>query len=334
MMQPINDNLLKLTELLNDGEYHDGTSIGEVLKMTRAGVWKLIKKLEQYDIPFTSVKGKGYRLNAPLILLDPQKITRLLANEAVYIEVFEKVESTQYLKKYLPEKKEIQVCIAEMQSQGRGRLSRQWYSPFGKNIYMSLLYPFQKDISELSGLSLVIALALCHAIESLIAPKEKIGIKWPNDMIVAAQKIAGILIEIQAESHGFCQAIIGIGVNVNMQEIADENITQSWSSLQKLSGYYLDRNVICAELIHQVLLYLERFSSAGLAVFIEEWQQRDVLYQQPITVISGNQEYSGLGHGIDAHGHLLLKMTDGSMQSFSSGDTTLKKFIDEMKTRQ
>jgi BirA family biotin operon repressor/biotin-[acetyl-CoA-carboxylase] ligase len=325
MTQTISDNLLKLTELLNDGEYHDGTSIGEALQMTRAGVWKLIKKLEQYDVPLTSVKGKGYRLDAPLILLDPKKITRLLANETVYLEVFEKVESTQHLKRYLPEKKDISVCIAEMQSQGRGRLNRQWHSPFGKNIYLSLLYPFQKDISELSGLSLVISLALCHTIETVMGSKEKIEIKWPNDMVVAAQKIAGILIEIQAESHGFCQAIIGMGVNVNMQKMNDGNITQAWSSLQKLYGNYLDRNVICAELIRQLLLYLERFSSFGLAAFIEEWRQRDVLYQQPVTLISGNQEYSGIGHGIDAQGHLLLKMVDGSIQSFSSGDTTLKK---------
>ena len=62
------------------------------------------------------------------------------------------------------------------------------------------------------------------------------GIKWPNDMVVAAQKIAGILIEIQAESNGFCQAIIGIGVNVNKQEAEDDKTTQAWSSLQQLSG--------------------------------------------------------------------------------------------------
>jgi BirA family biotin operon repressor/biotin-[acetyl-CoA-carboxylase] ligase len=321
----MSDTLLKLADLLSDGEYHDGTSIGQILQITRADVWKLIKKLEHYNVPLTFVKGKGYRLNAPLILLDPQKITYLLANEAVQIEVFEKVESTQYLKKYMQKKKDIQVCIAEMQSQGRGRLNRQWHSPFGQNIYLSLFYPFQKGISELSGLSLVIGLALCHVIENVIGAKEKIGIKWPNDMVVANQKIAGILIEIQAESNGFCQSIIGIGLNVNMQEANDKNITQTWSSLQKLSGTYVDRNAVCAELIHKILSYLEHFSSSGLSHFITEWQQRDILYEQPITLISGNQNYNGIGHGIDAHGHLLLKMADGSVQNFSSGDTTLKK---------
>ena len=326
-MQTISNKLLILTELLNDGEYHDGTSIGEALQMTRAGVWKLIKKLEQYDIPLTSIKGKGYRLDAPLILLDPQKIKDLLDTDAVSIEVLEKVDSTnQYLKRYFQENNSIRVCAAETQSQGRGRLNRQWHSPFGQNIYLSLLYPFQKDISELSGLSLIVALALCHTVEIVMGKKEKMWLKWPNDMVVASQKIAGILIEIQAESHGFCQTIIGIGINVNTQVANDDKITQAWSSLQKLSGVYIDRNVVSAELIRQLLLYLERFSSFGLSSFLEEWQQRDILYGQSITVISGNQEYSGLGHSIDAHGHLLLKMPNGNVQSFSAGDATLKKY--------
>lgn len=326
MMQTISHNLLTLTELLNDGEYHDGTSIGETLQMTRAGVWKLIKKLEHYDIPLTSVKGKGYRLDSPLILLDPQKITSSLDNESVQIEVFEKVESTQHLKKYMQQNKAIQVCIAEMQSQGRGRLNRQWHSPFGQNIYLSLLYPFQKDISALSGLSLIVALALCHTIEVVMGQKGKMWLKWPNDMVVAGQKIAGILVEIQAESHSFCQAIIGLGINVNTQVANEDKITQPWSSLQKLSGVYIDRNLICAELIRQLLLYLDRFSNFGFPPFLEEWQHRDLLYQRPVTVISGNQEYSGVGHGIDAQGHLLLKMADDSVLSFSSGDATLKKY--------
>lgn len=259
------------------------------------------------------------------ILLDPQKIACLLNNETVQIEVFQTVESTQQLKKYLTADKDIQVCIAEMQTLGRGRLNRQWHSPFGQNIYLSLLYPFQKNIRQLSGLSLVVSLALCNAIETVIEQKEKMWVKWPNDIVVASHKIAGILIEIQMESPDFCEAIIGIGINVNMQESDSNTIPQAWSSLQKISGYSLDRNIICAELIRQLLYYLKRFSHFGLDAFMKEWQQRDVLYQKPITVISGNQESSGLGKGIDPHGHLLLKMADGSIKSFSSGDATLKK---------
>ncbi|MBY0377677.1 MAG: bifunctional biotin--[acetyl-CoA-carboxylase] ligase/biotin operon repressor BirA [Gammaproteobacteria bacterium] len=325
-MSQLNNTLLKVTQLLSDGEYHDGTSIGEVLKITRAAVWKVIKKLEQYDIPLSCIKGKGYKLDTPLILLDPQKIISLVNEDRVDIEVLEKIDSTnQYLKTQLNNANRVKVCIAEMQTQGRGRLNRQWHSPFGKNIYLSLLYPFEKDISELAGLSLVVSLALGKTIDKIIGQREKMGIKWPNDLIIAGQKIAGILIEIQAESNGFCQAIIGIGVNVNMADIATEAISQPWSSLQKLTGEYYDRNSMCAELIRQLLIYLQGFALSGLNGFSSEWQQRDVLFGQAIEVTSGNHHHSGIAQGIDAQGHLLLKMADGSIKDFSAGDTTLRK---------
>lgn len=321
-----NDTLFKVTQLLADGEYHNGTFIGKVLNITRAAIWKVIKKLQQYGVPLSCVKGKGYKLEAPLILLEAQKIASLLDEDLIDIEVLEKVDSTnQYLKTKLNDSKRIKACIAEMQTQGRGRLNRQWHSPFGKNIYLSLLYPFQKDISELAGLSLVVSLALCRAIDIIIDQKEKMWIKWPNDLIVATQKVAGILIEIQGESNGFCQVIIGIGINVNMVDVSREVISQSWSSLQKLTGQYYDRNLLCAELMRQLLIYLERFSTFGLNDFSSEWQQRDALFGQALEVISGNQHYSGIGNGIDAQGHLLLKLADGSIKGFSSGDTTLRK---------
>lgn len=261
-----------------------------------------------------------------LILLDPQKIISLLRDERIDIEVLETVDSTnQYLKDKLSDNQRIKVCIAEMQTHGRGRLNRQWHSPFGKNIYLSLLYPFQKNMSELAGLSLVVSLALCHTIEIIIEQKEKMGIKWPNDVVVAGQKIAGILIEIQTQRNGFCQVIIGIGINVNTTEINNEIITQPWSSLQKLTGSYYDRNIFCAELIHQLLVYLQGFSANGLDDFNLEWQQRDVLFGKSIEVMSGNHHYKGIAHGIDAEGKLLLKMADGCIKELSSGDTSLKK---------
>lgn len=322
----LNQNLVKLVHLLQDGQYHDGTSIGKVLNITRGGVWKLIKKLEQYQVAFTSVKGKGYQLNEPLILLDAEKIRTLLGKIPLNIEVLEKVDSTnQYLKQSQTPIEEVQVCLAEIQTKGRGRLNRSWYSPFGKNIYFSMRYPFQKDLSELSGLSLVVALSVAHTLDTIRESPEKIKLKWPNDVMVQGEKMAGILIEIQAESNGFSQVVIGIGINVNETDANQNNITQPWSSLKKLTGIDYDRNGICAELISQLLSYLQRFSASGFSDFNAEWQERDLLFGKPVELTSGNQAYSGIGQGIDAQGHLVLKMADGSLKGFSSGDTSLKK---------
>src|SRR3989338_4215433 len=167
-MKNKNKNLVKISALLSDGQYHDGTSIGEKLGITRAAVWKVIKKLQEYGIEIQSIKGKGYLLEKQLILLDEQKIKKNIKKASVTITILEKVRSTNdYLKNDSTKDSEIKICLAEMQTNGRGRLHRQWHSPFGQNIYFSCAYAFQKDMSELSGLSLVVGLAVCNAIESI-----------------------------------------------------------------------------------------------------------------------------------------------------------------------
>ena len=321
----LNTNLMKVCELLSDNQYHDGTTIGNELGITRAAVWKVIKKLQQYEVNLKSIKGKGYLLEAPLILLNETTLQNNL-KRTVQLEVLEKINSTNdYLKQYAAENKAIRACLAEMQTQGKGRLNRQWHSPFGKNINFSLLYPFQKDISELSGLSLVVGLAICRAIEDTLSLKCVLSVKWPNDILVDGQKISGTLIEIQGESNGSCQVIIGIGINVNLETANSEQINQPWTSLLGLTGHHIDRNHISSALIDILIDYIERFSQQGLDAFIDEWQERDSLLGNPVKVASGRQNYSGIGFGINQQGHFLLKMPDNTVKAFASGDTSIVK---------
>lgn len=322
----MNENLIKIAALLSDCRYHDGTSIGNQLNVTRAAVWKAIKKLEDYGIPLKSVKGKGYLLENPLILLEEEKIKSHLSSHAIDLTILEKVDSTnEYLKKQINHDNKIKVCAAEVQTQGKARFNRQWHSPFGRNLYLSLLYPFQKDVSELSGLSLVVSLAACKAIETICKLNEPLSIKWPNDIVANQKKVAGSLIEIQAESNGFCSAVIGVGTNVNMQQATKKQINQQWVSLQKLSGQYHDRNALCASMINYMLDYLERFRNAGLIDFMKEWKIRDYLYNKAIKLSSNKILYSGMGGGINPQGHLILKLPDNVKKTFSSGDATLLK---------
>ncbi len=344
-MQKTSQNLIKITECLSDGGCHDGTSIGAKLNITRAAVWKALKKLEHYGIALESIKGKGYLLQSPLILLDKEKINSSLtvleknselqsrtsinkinasntkAKKILQLEVFEKIGSTNdYLKEILKnliengtstkyikknksnaindnnkndkavKKNKIRVCMAEMQSQGKGRLGRRWYSPFGQNIYLSMLYPFEKDVSELTGLSLVVALSICDAIGLMLPSfQETLSVKWPNDVLINGSKLAGTLIEIQAESNGFCNAIIGIGINVNMEKANKSDINQNWSSLLQVAGRHLDRNRLAANLISSLMDYLQRFSCKGLGPFLDEWKERDILFGRKIALSSGGK---------------------------------------------
>ena len=326
-MKPINNNLLKVAELLSDGEYHDGTSIGQQLNITRAAVWKLVKKLEHYGVMLSSVRGKGYRLEAPLVLLSSKCIQAKLKHKHVSLEVLEKISSTNdYLKQYTHQNSQLRACMTEMQTEGRGRLHRSWHSPFGKNVYLSLLYPFSKDLSELSGLSLVVGLAICRAIESVADLQSlPLKVKWPNDVLVDGLKLAGTLIEIQAESNGNCQVIVGVGLNVNMTKAAKDEIDQPWASLASVTGCDMNRNDLCAALIDSLVEAIDEFSEKGLSAFMTEWADRDFLVGSSITMESGNKKTTGISVGVNQQGNLLLKNKAGKTLVFSSGDASLAK---------
>jgi BirA family biotin operon repressor/biotin-[acetyl-CoA-carboxylase] ligase len=319
-------NFNKIVQTLSDGQFHDGSSIGEKLGISRTAVWKAIKKLNAYNIAIESQKGRGYRLLEPLILLDKTQIKRLLKNKSILLEVFESIDSTQKYSRELSSKQKIQICLAEHQTVGQGRFNRHWYSPFAENIFFSMLYPFNKELSELGGLSLITGLSIAKILEESCEPPEPIFIKWPNDLICDEKKLGGVLIEIQAEAHDFCQAIIGIGINVNMLEDKSKKINQGWTSLRKLTQTTYDRNIIMAQLINNLIVYLENFIEKGLDYFMDEWTARDYLANKPIGIKAGTQDIQGVAMGINTQGHLLIKLEEtGLIKPFAAGETSVLK---------
>ncbi len=317
-------NLKKLTDILTDCQFHDGDSLGEHLGVTRAAIWKMTEKLGNYLVPITSVKGKGYTLSEPLILLDEETIKNLLdpaLNKQIDLSVLESVNSTiTYLKQNFSHDKN-SICIAEHQSEGIGRLGRVWTSPFGLNLYFSCRYQFHCDVADLSGLSLATSIAVLKTLQKFGVSPE---IKWPNDIFCHDKKCAGCHIELIAESNGACHAIISVGINVNMIRFPTQ-INQPWTSLILETNERFDRNHIAAELIQQLFTTLEKFSSDGLPAFKDFYRQHDYLHDQWITVQQHNTSFEGKAVGIDDLGRLLLQTKPGNIVTISSGDATLKK---------
>ena len=319
-MKLLSSNLVQLTSVLSDLEYHDGTTLGSRLNVTRSAIWKSIKKLEEHNIKIDSVKNKGYALKEPLLLLDQEFISKQIDNSNIAIEVMEDIDSTnQYLKKNPINRK---VCLAEKQLKGKGRLGRNWYSPFGQNIYMSYVYNFKKDASQLSGLSLVVSIAMIYAIRE-IGISIPIMLKWPNDGILDDKKVMGNIIETQSESYGESTVIIGMGINVNMLECDDNNISQSWTSLRKVTGKYIDRNLLCVALIHNLNMCLDQFDKYGLGYFIVQWNEMDYLYNKLIKIDDNNT--IGIAKGINDNGNLILEIDGGELRYFSAGETSICK---------
>jgi len=248
--------------------------------------------------------------------------------EFIDLTILESVSSTNDYLKTINFTNKIAVCVAEEQTAGRGRLARHWHSPFGQNIYLSIGFDFPKDISSLVGISLVVGLATLNAIKEY-GVVENIKVKWPNDIVYDNKKLAGILIDANAEINGTCSVIIGIGLNLNMMDDIDviaSNTLKPWTSLKKIIGKTIDKNKMVSLLISNLVAYIKQFELAGLGIFMEQWGSYDYLHGKIITISSDNNTEEGICQGIDQQGRLVLQLNKGEFKSFASGDASVKKF--------
>lgn len=317
----------QILHILSDQKLHSGTELGNELKLSRTAIWKHIKQLESLHAPIESINKQGYRLKAPLIPLSHDSMQNHFQHfglsNAIRLHLFASLNSTNSYLKQLPLSSSIDICCAEKQTQGRGRFNRNWYSPFGENLYCSSRWQFSCDLSALSGLSLVVSLAVSKTIKEYI-DNENIYVKWPNDLIWNGKKICGILIDVQAETNGQSVLIIGVGLNVNSNISNHKDQPMPWCSLHDISGLHFDRNAVAVSLVSYIKDYLEQFIQQGLRPFMTEWVEVDYLKNKEVTINQHTRSISGIALGISEKGELVLKDKEGCKQYISSGDASLK----------
>lgn len=211
------------------------------------------------------------------------------------------------------------VCLAEQQTAGRGRRGRQWLSPPGVNLYLSLRWCFGQTPERLPMLGLVTGLAVAEALADCGLRGH--GLKWPNDVYYDGEKLGGILLEAVGALE---QIVIGIGLNVNMQVEAGGGIDQPWTSLRMALGGPVARNTLAAALLNRLVPRLQMFSHLDMAQFRQDWQAWDVLGQREVRVVAGSEVLLGLASGVDDRGQLRIKLYDGSIRTLSSADVSVR----------
>lgn len=323
MAHELSPTTLNILNILNDSRLHTGTEIAETLGVSRTAIWKVIQRLKKYNVDLKS-QHQGYLLDVPLFLLDKGKIQTFLKNSNVNLEIFESIPSTNDFLKNKPLSPHLKVCLAEHQTKGRGRMGRSWASPFGRNIHCSFSYTFNRDIGEISGLSLVIGILIAKALESFDQSLKPL-LKWPNDIYMNNKKIGGILIDLMAEANGSCRAIIGVGLNINMKDIKLKGVEKPWISLENLLNVKIDRNILIAQIIHSVLEGIDMFLEKGMDSFLSEWARYDLLTGKEIAVTATDETISGIARGITQQGYLRMELPSGEIKKFSYGDATLLK---------
>ncbi len=318
-----------LLNLLADGCFHSGTELSAALNISRAAIWKQINALAEFEIEIIAVSGKGYRLKRPLELLSASQIEQQLTAETQSLlsklEIHASIHSTNT---YLVEQAQTHsetgvVCLAEFQTSGRGRRGRKWVSPFGCNIYLSILWKFQNGFSSIAGLSLAIGIAVVRALQELGI--EGIGLKWPNDIYWQDKKLGGILIEVSGEAEGDCQAVIGLGLNLYLNSKETETITQPWVDLEQIIGSSdYSRNQLVSLLLNHLLPLIAGFENRGLQAYLSEWRGYDCMQDKAVTIFMGQKQYHGIVAGIDDNGMLLLKNEAGEIKPFASGEVSFR----------
>ncbi|RWU21959.1 bifunctional biotin--[acetyl-CoA-carboxylase] synthetase/biotin operon repressor [Pseudomonas alkylphenolica] len=314
--------MLKLLKLLKDGRFHSGQDLGAALGVSRAAVWKQLQLLEaELNLPIHKVRGRGYQLAAPLSLLEESAIAAHSQSECWPALIFDSIDSTnaQALRAINEGRAAPFLVLAERQTAGRGRRGRQWVSPFAENLYYSLVLRIEGGMRQLEGLSLVVGLAVMRALQSFGVAD--VGLKWPNDVLVNNQKIAGILLELVGDPADVCHVVLGIGINVNMQ--ASSDIDQQWTSVRLESGVAIDRNELVARLNQSLQRDLERHRQVGFTGFQQEWEQAHLWQGRPVSLIAGINKVDGVVLGIDGQGALRLEV-DGVEKSFSGGELSLR----------
>jgi BirA family transcriptional regulator, biotin operon repressor / biotin---[acetyl-CoA-carboxylase] ligase len=320
-----------LLVLLADGEVHSGEWLATELKQTRAAVWKGVERLRAIGIEVQALARRGYRLAKPVELLDARRISSQLAPQRKphlhSLELLFEVGSTntRLLGSAPPPASTADVCLAELQHAGRGRLGRRWIAPFGGGIAMSLGWTCSDVVRTLPALSLGVGVAVARALTR--AGAQGISLKWPNDIWFKDRKLGGVLIEMRAEAGGPAHVVIGVGVNVWLPEDARREIQASGVAAASVTDACKQqppsRNFVAGAILDELLSMLLQYERFGFAAFRDAWTALDGLNGRPVTVAVGQTAILGVARGVDSDGALLLETGD-SLQRFVSGEASLR----------
>ncbi|OWY38334.1 biotin--[acetyl-CoA-carboxylase] ligase [Xenophilus sp. AP218F] len=308
---------------LSDGRFHSGEAIAQQLGCSRTLVWQAAHAIEQeLGLTVFSVRGQGYKLAQPFSWLDVATAREALdeaAAEVFTLAVAERTDSTntQLMARASNGGLHGLVLATELQTAGRGRLGRRWQVRLGSGLTFSLLWRFERGMAQLAGLSLAVGVALARALRGLGAP---VTLKWPNDVLLAGNKLAGILIELSGDALGPAAVVIGIGLNVNDPGPVD----QPAASLAD-AGVALDRSRLLALLLNELRLVLAEFDRGGFAPLRQEWESLSAFQDCPVRLsFSRGEPVEGVMRGVADNGALLVETVVG-LQTFHAGEVSLRK---------
>lgn len=327
-----------LKALNSKDDYISGEELSLLIGVSRTAIWKHMQELRKKGYVIDSRSKKGYKLMKATENLDRNMIQTKLETAWVGREllIFSTIDSTNTEGKRRGAEQLLNgtAILSEEQTAGKGRLGRQWISPKYKGLWMSLFFhPENLEPKDGSKMTILAAASVCRAIEKLTGLT--VGIKWPNDLVCNKKKVCGILTEMAADPDRIDWLILGIGINVNLEEQDfPEELKETGTSLKiekQLSadrGFLvenIDRNALAAEIMNQFEKDSEEFFQNGSIHGILEYYNEKVLVKdRELLIQKAGKALPGIGVGVNEEGHLLVRMDNGELQEFFSGEVSVR----------
>ncbi len=306
--------------------YVSGQEICEKFHVSRTAVWKVIKQLETEGYQIEAVRNKGYHLKMAGDILSQAELESSISTEWAGRNVlyFDETDSTNTEAKKAAEAGAPHgtLAVADYQSGGKGRRGKNWVSPHGVGIWMSIMVRPKLHPSCASMLTLVAALSVAEGIGKVCGLDTRI--KWPNDIVVNGKKVCGILTEMSTELECINYVVTGIGINVNTEEFPEE-IEAVASSLLIETGDRVKRSSLIGAIMEAYEKYYEAFLTCGnMSGLLEEYNQKLANLGTEVRVLSPGNEYTGVAEGIDENGELLVRTEDGELRRVMSGEVSVR----------
>ncbi len=315
---PLKDKVLAVLEE-NKGKSVSGSEIARSVGMTRSAVWKAVKALREEGYSICAVTNRGYCLSEESDFLSEQSIVPNLRTKALgrKIDVFKTIDSTNNFAKSLAQLGAVHgtTVVSEVQTQGKGRMGRDFYSPMGMGIYMSVIIRPKLSVEQSLLITSCAAVAVADAVEKVAGIDCKI--KWVNDIYAGGKKLCGILTEasVDVEQGGLEYAIVGIGLNVQNMTFP-EGIADIATSVRLETEKPVSRSVLTAEILNCLEERLETIRDKS---FLDEYRRRSNVIGRRIEVTHGDISEQMDCIGIDEAGRLLVRLDSGEEKALNSG---------------
>lgn len=311
----------------NEGQWISGEALSETLGVSRTTVWKQVKKLISDGYEIESASKKGYRLSSPADLLAPQEVLEGLITKQFgqkHYFYYQELDSTNNRARELAaeEYPEGTVVVAEMQTAGRGRRGRDWYSPKQEGIYMSIILRPWLPLKDISRVSLVTAVAVAETLETELNLHPLI--KWPNDILVNNRKIAGILSEVVTDMDSIEYIVVGIGLNINNtpSDFPPDFRTPA-TSMQAECYQPVSRVKILQNLLFNLEKHYQKLLQGNFEATLNKGKKLSMVIGREVKLDTLNGLLEGQAIDINDHGFLLVRDPAGTVHTVMSGEISL-----------